>query len=365
VCRQQSVHAFPSVRIYRGSALAFEPYEYGREDTVMWLHLVKITAEILVNAMADVPVSERAAMSQQVAHVSHDLRDVMNRREQGLDEDWSEDALSAEEEIEEDRDLLHQIAEAVGSITRGKGVAHEDIMKATSTGSQLEGMHELEAEAHVVNERASDVVLGLLTGRAPQEEQADADAEKWTESETHEGCQIFGYLDVSRAPGTLHLSPHSARHSFDFSKVNTSHHIDHLSFGLELTARERSRLPDSVAAQLTTLDGSQFTAVESHETKEHHVMIMPTSFGSGSESVETYQFTATSHGRTRDTLPSMLVSYDVSPIHAHIMTKTTPMADFLVSLCAIIGGAVSVFGIVDAMLFTGATTLKKNLGKSF
>lgn len=71
-----------------------------------------------------------------MAHVSHDLRDVMNRREQGLDEDWSEDALSAEEEIEEDRDLLHQIAEAVGSITRGKGVAHEDIMKATSTGGR-------------------------------------------------------------------------------------------------------------------------------------------------------------------------------------------------------------------------------------
>ena len=47
-------------------------------------------------------------------------------------------------------------------------------MTHASAGSQLEGMHELEAEAHVVNERASDVVLGLLTGRAPQEEQARA-----------------------------------------------------------------------------------------------------------------------------------------------------------------------------------------------
>jgi len=184
-------------------------------------------------------------------------------------------------------------------------------------------------------------------------------------SETHEGCNIFGYVDVSRAPGTLHLSPHSARHSFDFSAVNTSHHIDHLSFGLELTARERARLPLSVATQLTTLDGSYFVAAEMRETKEHHVMIMPTSFGPADESIETYQFTATSHGRTRDTVPSMLVSYDVSPIHAHITTKETPMTDFLVSLCAIIGGAVSLFGIVDAMLFTGATTIKKKMGKGF
>jgi hypothetical protein len=366
VCRSQAVHAFPSVRIYRGSSHAFEPYEYGRDDTVIWLHLVKIAAEILVNEMADTPPEERGSMTQQVAHVSHDLREVMDRRAQGLDEDWSEDALSSDEEVEEDRDLLRQISEAVGSITRGKGVAHEDIMRATGAGGDLEGVHELEAEAHYVNARASEMVLGLLTGRMPEEHGGgDADAEPWTESETHEGCNIFGYVDVSRAPGTLHLSPHSARHSFDFSAVNTSHHIDHLSFGLELTARERARLPLSVGAQLTTLDGSYFVAAEMRETKEHHVMIMPTSFGPEDSSIETYQFTSTSHGRTRDTLPSMLVSYDVSPIHAHITTKETPITDFLVSLCAIIGGAVSLFGIVDAMLFTGASTIKQKMGKGY
>jgi len=41
LCKSQAIHAFPSVRIYRGSAHAFEPYEFGREENVMWLHLVK------------------------------------------------------------------------------------------------------------------------------------------------------------------------------------------------------------------------------------------------------------------------------------------------------------------------------------
>ena len=70
---------------------------------------------------------------------------------------------------------------------------------------------------------------------------------------------------------------------------------------------------------------------------------MPTSFGPPgmSSAIETYQFTATSHGRTRDTVPSVMVSYDVSPIHAHVVEATTPLADFLISMCAIIGGAVS------------------------
>lgn len=77
-----------------------------------------------------------------------------------------------------------------------------------------------------------------------------------------------------------------------------------------------------------------------------------TSFGrDGKKSIDTYQFTATSHGRTRDTLPSLLISYDVSPIHAHIVGRRRAFSEFVVSLCAIVGGAVSVFGIVDAVIF--------------
>ena len=42
-------------------------------------------------------MEERKDFTQQIAHISSDLKTVMERREQGLDEDWSEDALSAEE----------------------------------------------------------------------------------------------------------------------------------------------------------------------------------------------------------------------------------------------------------------------------
>jgi len=314
--------------------------------------------------MSDAAPEEKQVYAPQIAHVSADLRAVMDRRAQGLDEDWSEDALSAEEEVKEDRDILHKISEAVGSITGAKGLPHAMVMAKRKSGGQFEGAHELEVEEHLVNERASDVVLGLLTGRLPEERSAGDTDEMWIEAETHEGCNLFGYVDVSRAPGTMHVSPHASRHSFDFSAVNTSHHIDHLSFGLELTARERSRLPAAVVSQLTTLDGAYFAASQKRETKEHHVNIMPTSYGpaDGSRPIETFQFTATSQGRTRDTLPHLMITYDVSPIHAHIVEKTTALSEFAVSLCAIIGGAVSVFGILDSILFTGASTIKKRMG---
>jgi len=366
LCRAQSVHAFPSIRIYRGSSHAFEPYEFGREENVIWLHLVKTAAEVLVAEMQDVEPDARGALTPQISHVSADLRSVMARRQQGLDEDWSEDALSSDEEVDEDRDLLAQISQAVESITSAKGVDASRFLKA---GGSME-----EAEAHAMNEHTSDVVLGLLStgkgwlnsekGKGGDGEGGEEDDEPWDENYIHEGCQLFGYIDVSRAPGTLHVSPHSARHSFDFSSVNTSHHVDHLSFGLELSARERARLPRSVASQLTTLDGLWFVTSQKHETSEHHVNVMPTSFETpGAPPIETYQFTATSHFRTRDTLPSLLVSYDVSPIHAHIVDKAEAFSDFVVSLCAIVGGAVSVFGILDGMLFTGQRAVKRSLNK--
>ena len=85
LCQKQAVHAFPSVRIhplpltppltptptltptltliphptptpnqvriYRGSIHAYEPYEFGREENLLWLHLVKLAAEVAISTL--------------------------------------------------------------------------------------------------------------------------------------------------------------------------------------------------------------------------------------------------------------------------------------------------------------------------
>ena len=65
------------MRTYRGSTHAFEPYEFGREENVIWLHLVKTAAEILVAQMEDTPPDERKAFSQEVSLSTH-LRTMMD-----------------------------------------------------------------------------------------------------------------------------------------------------------------------------------------------------------------------------------------------------------------------------------------------
>ena len=103
------------------------------------------------------------------------------------------------------------------------------------------------AERNLVRAHSSETVASMLsTGSGKADDGKPADT--WEESATHEGCMLFGYVDVSRAPGTLHFAPVSPRHSFDFSHVNTSHHIDHLSFGLELASSKRAALPRPASA---------------------------------------------------------------------------------------------------------------------
>ena len=346
----------------------------------------------------DIPSDDRKAYSVQIAHISADLKEVMTRREQGLDEDWSEDALSADEEVtaptthhapptthhapptthpapptthpapptthpappppsqvEEDRELLAQMDIAISSIVAAKGVHPEQVRKATLDGNVGEG----DAEGVAKREKSAELLLKLLG------DESEEPREEWHEGSKHEGCLLFGFVDVSRAPGTLHISPHSTRHSFDFQAINTSHHIDHLSFGLELPTKERGLLPPNVVGKLAALDDAVFLTHAAHETQEHHINVMPTSYATHRHPIpiETFQFTSTSHSRTKETLPSLIISYDVSPIMVRIKEAAPPLSDFIVSLCAIVGGAFAIFGILDGFIYTSQNAVKSRIGK--
>ena len=71
------------MRIYRGSIHAYEPYEFGREENLLWLHLVKLAAEVVISTLKELPNDDRRPFQEQVSHISQDLKLVMERREQG------------------------------------------------------------------------------------------------------------------------------------------------------------------------------------------------------------------------------------------------------------------------------------------
>jgi len=50
--------------------------------------------------------------------------------------------------------------------------------------------------------------------------------------------------------------------------------------------------------------------------------------------------------------------YDLSPFMVRVTERRTPLSSFLTSVCAIVGGVLTVAGVLDALLFAGAKMVK-------
>ncbi len=60
----------------------------------------------------------------------------------------------------------------------------------------------------------------------------------------------------------------------------------------------------------------------------------------------------------------MVFDYDLSPIQVVIREERERLLDFIVSLCAIVGGIFTVASMVDSIVFrTSELVTKVNLGK--
>ena len=66
---------------------------------------------------------------------------------------------------------------------------------------------------------------------------------------------------------------------------------------------------------------------------------------------ELFQYTASSHQYEDHThVPSVKVSFDFSPMTLYFKEHGTPMYKFLTSVCAIVGGAITVFSMVNSVV---------------
>eukprot|EP00183_Erythrolobus_madagascarensis_P007091 CAMPEP_0185844114 /NCGR_PEP_ID=MMETSP1354-20130828/399_1 /TAXON_ID=708628 /ORGANISM="Erythrolobus madagascarensis, Strain CCMP3276" /LENGTH=395 /DNA_ID=CAMNT_0028543727 /DNA_START=1 /DNA_END=1188 /DNA_ORIENTATION=+ len=187
-----------------------------------------------------------------------------------------------------------------------------------------------------------------------------------------EGCNIKGFIEVSKVQGNFHISPghtfdYHGRHLHDMSafadaKLDVSHTIHHLSFG------------DSFPGVTHPLDGVTKRASGEADLGmyEYFVKIVPTTFKGrfSSKRLKTNQYSVTEFFRTSDPskggrlLPGVFIVYDLSPILVEVEERRRSFFHFLVQLCAIIGGVYSVSGMVDSSIYHLPRILKKRrLGK--
>ena len=65
----------------------------------------------------------------------------------------------------------------------------------------------------------------------------------------------------------------------------------------------------------------------------------------------------------RFSMPATYFRYEFSPITVRYTQRTSTLAHFLVQLCAIVGGTVTVLGLVNGALLAASKKFKKNIGK--
>jgi thiol-disulfide isomerase/thioredoxin len=179
-----------------------------------------------------------------------------------------------------------------------------------------------------------------------------------------EGCMITGTLQLKRVPGSLTVTAHSEWHSFEENQIDVSHAVNHFSFG-EL-ARRSPRLMQHTAS----LDGVVMDAKTRRRITHHHYMKivetffdevymfsydhLKTMFGMTTQQAYTYQFTKHSHSYVtpKGNGPAQArFQFDIDPMAIKVSVEEVPTMRFITSMCAIVGGAYAVMGLIDGTLF--------------
>ncbi|XP_074302449.1 protein disulfide-isomerase 5-4-like isoform X2 [Silene latifolia] len=189
------------------------------------------------------------------------------------------------------------------------------------------------------------------------------------------GCRIEGFVRVKKVPGNLVVSARSGSHSFDASKMNVSHFITELSFGMRLSPRMLSdlkRIEPYLGASHERLSGQSYITQDqdsdANVTIEHYLQVVKTEVrtSSGHTLVEEHEYTAHSSLVHSPDIPVAKFHFELSPMQVLVMENPRSFSHFITNVCAIIGGVFTVAGILDSILHNTMRMVKKvELGKNF
>lgn len=217
---------------------------------------------------------------------------------------------------------------------------------------------------------------------------------------SYEGCNLVGTVEVNKVPGKMVLAAHSNEHNFDVHHVNTSHVVHHLAFRPTIDhtlpeAKEhhgraamhllRTRLSRRVFREkkeelqkrlarhkstvprfLHPMDSKRFASKEDTMIQEHYIKVVHTKMHLlGWTPFDVYQMQVHSNAFKEDSaVPTTRITYDVSPLNVVVKEERRSAAEFLTSLCAIIGGVFTVLGLFDSVVYHGVKVVQKmELGK--
>jgi len=219
--------------------------------------------------------------------------------------------------------------------------------------------------------------------------------EGWSDKlkeQSSEGCNVAGKVRVNKVIGNFHLSPgrsfqSNAMHVHDlvpYLQGGNKHHFGHVihrfSFGtedeqIESNVVETERLKRSLGIE-DPLNGLAAHTEESNYMFQYFLKVVSTRFQTLSQNtLATHQYSVTSYERDLNTgnapqkegghstshgfagVPGVFFSYEISPMLVMHRETRQSLAHFLTSTCAIVGGVLTIAGLVDSMVYKGRNKL--------
>lgn len=184
-----------------------------------------------------------------------------------------------------------------------------------------------------------------------------------------EGCQLHGSIRASKVAGNIHVALGASHksggrhvHHFqyrDAEKFNTTHTIRELSFGAAAVR--------GVPGVGSPLEGVTRTVERGAGHYQYFLKIVPTDYDAPNGTrVSTHAYSVTEQSKMMDLgngqpgkIPGVFFVYDLSPFRVTVGHAGQPFADFVISVCAIIGGAVTIASLVDGALYHGQQVIRR------
>lgn len=186
-----------------------------------------------------------------------------------------------------------------------------------------------------------------------------------------EGCLIYGAIAAEKVPATIRFKAKSMWHDFASHHIDMSHSVHDFTFG-DLTHQLQTEFAHvnfheyDGTKMMTSLAPKTFKSTSTKQTHHHYLRVVPTHVNllgmdrAVTEGDELFQYTATSN-QYHDTehVPSVKFTFDFDPMTLQLREEGVPFHKFFTSICAIIGGVVVVFTMLNSALQTALEMVTK------
>lgn len=187
--------------------------------------------------------------------------------------------------------------------------------------------------------------------------------------EAKEGCRVRGAVEVNRIPGNIHFSFHKHENVVfklleeGLGNQNLSHTINRFEFDggatdMLLVMKKKYRDLSSTSP----LDNTAMKAIYEDSTFVYFLNVIRTVYNQEGKTNHTLnQYTANKYtSKTASgNVPGVYMRYDIAPIYVYYTFRDNSAMHFLVRIIAIIGGVITVAGIIVSFLQNSAYQLVK------